>query len=71
MNSIERSKKIGISSLQLHGQGFSPVCKVRGILDYYAVKSLITLITLILIITIINFILLIRPNIYIAIPQVF
>ena len=40
MNSIERSKKIGISSLQLHGQGFSPVCKVRGILDYYAVKQL-------------------------------
>ena len=40
MNSIERSKKIGISSLQLHGQGFSPVCQVRAILDYYAVKKL-------------------------------
>ena len=40
MNSIERSKKIGISSLQLHGQGFSPVCKLFGLLDYYAVKKL-------------------------------
>ena len=29
-----------ISGLQLHGQGFSPVCKVHGKLDYYAVKQL-------------------------------
>ena len=40
MNSIERSKKIGIGSLQLHGQGFSPVCKQYGLLDYYAMKKL-------------------------------
>ena len=40
MNSIERSKKIGIGSLQLHGQGFSPVCKLYGLLDDYAVKKL-------------------------------
>ena len=40
MNSIERSKKICISSLQLHVQGFSPVCQVSSILDYYAVKNL-------------------------------
>ena len=37
MNSIERSKKIGIGSLQFN---FSPVCKVHGKLDYYAVKQL-------------------------------
>ena len=31
---------ICISSLQLHVQGFSPVCQVSSILDYYAVKNL-------------------------------
>ena len=40
MNLIEISKKICISSLQLHVQGFSPVCQVSSILDYYAVKNL-------------------------------
>ena len=56
MNSTERSKKIGSLQLNFSPvckeldlitlitliwmQGFSPVCQVSSILDYYAVKQL-------------------------------